>query len=82
MCLASAAAVGAMACQSCQYQMRERLFYLQDKCVACECLEDFLNILRLPQLREQDRFRTERTLVLLVRDLSECCAQLVAYVFK
>ena len=31
-----------MACQGCQDQMREPLFYLQDKRVACECLEDVL----------------------------------------
>ena len=37
--------------------------------MACACLEDILNILRLLQLREEDRLRTERNLVLLARDL-------------
>ena len=69
MCLSSVDAVGAMACEGCQYQMREPLFYLQDKCVACSSLEDLQYILRLPLLREEDRLRAKRDLVLVVRDL-------------
>ena len=37
--------------------------------MACECLEDVIHILRLPQLCEEDRWRTARDLVLLARDL-------------